>query len=62
VGVFCAANDERLIIASDVPKSAIRHLEGALDATPVVTHLAHSTVVGSLIAMNSKFNYRQSRF
>ncbi len=54
VGVFCAANDERLIIASDVPKSAIRHLEGALDATPVVTHVAHSTVVGSLIAMNSK--------
>jgi len=54
VGVFCAANDERLIIASDVPKSAIRHLEGALEATPVVTHVAHSTVVGSLIAMNSK--------
>ena len=54
VGVFCAANDERLIVAPDVPKSAIRHMEGALEATPVVTLIAHSTVVGSLLALNSK--------
>jgi translation initiation factor 6 len=54
VGVFCAANDERCIVASDVPKSAIRHIEGALDVSAVVTHVAHSTVVGSLVAMNSK--------
>ena len=54
VGVFCAANDERLIVAPDVPKSAIRHLEGALEAPAAVTHVGHSTVVGSLLAMNSK--------
>ena len=54
VGVFCAANDERLIVASDVPKSAVRHLEGALEATAAVTHVGHATVFGSLLAMNSK--------
>ena len=54
VGVFCAANDELLIVAPDVPKSAIRHIEGALEAHPIVTHVGHSTVVGALLAMNSK--------
>jgi len=54
VGVFCAANDERFVVAQDVPKSAIRHIEGALDARSIVTHVGHSTVVGSLLALNSK--------
>ena len=54
VGVFCAANDEILVVAPDVPKSAIKHIEGALEAQPIVTSVAHSTVVGSLLAMNSK--------
>jgi translation initiation factor 6 len=53
VGVFCAANDETLVVAPDVPKSAIKHIEGALEARPVVTSVGHSTVVGSLLAMNS---------
>ncbi|MCI4371684.1 MAG: translation initiation factor IF-6 [Thermoplasmata archaeon] len=43
-----------LITARDVPKSAIRHLEGALETKTVVTNVGHSTVVGSLLAMNSK--------
>ena len=54
IGVFCAANDELLIVAPDVPKSAIRHIVGALDTTPIVTSVGHSTVVGSLLALNSK--------
>lgn len=54
VGVFCAANDEVVVVAPDVPKSAVRHIEGALDARAVVTRIGHSTVVGSLLAMNSK--------
>ena len=54
VGVFCAANDELFVVARDVPKSAIKHIEGALEAQPIVTSVAHSTVVGSLLAMNSK--------
>lgn len=54
VGVFCAANDELAVVAPDVPKSAVRHIEGALEARAVVTRIGHSTVVGSLLAMNSK--------
>ncbi len=54
IGVFCAANDELLLVAPDVPKSAIRHMDEALQTTHVVTSVAHSTVVGSLVAMNSK--------
>src|SRR5437879_7283050 len=54
IGVFCAANDELLIVARDVPKSAVRHIGGALETSPIVASVGHSTVVGSLIAMNSK--------
>src|SRR5207249_3835089 len=54
IGVFCAANDELLIAAPDVPKSAIRHIGGALETSPIVTSVGHSTVVGSLLALNSK--------
>jgi len=54
VGVFCAANDELLIVAPDVPKSGVRHIVGALETKPIVTRIGHSTVVGSLVAMNSK--------
>jgi len=54
VGVFCAANDELLVVAPDVPRSAVRHIVGALETHPVVTRIGHSTVVGSLVAMNSK--------
>ncbi len=54
VGVFCAANDERLIVARGLPKSAIKHMDEALETTHVATSVGHSTVVGSLLAMNSK--------
>src|SRR5438445_234238 len=54
IGVFCAANDELLIVAPDVPKSATRHIVGALETSPIVTSVGHSTVVGSLLALNSK--------
>jgi translation initiation factor 6 len=54
VGVFCAASDEVVVVAPDVPKSAIRHIEGALETRAVVTRVGHSTVVGSLLAMNSR--------
>src|SRR2546426_9976511 len=54
IGVFCAANDELLIVARDVPKSAVRHIGGALGTSPLVTSVGHSTGVGSLLALNSK--------
>lgn len=54
IGVFCAANDELLIVAPDVPKAAIKRMDEALDTSHIVTTVAHSTVLGSLVAMNSK--------
>ncbi|HKW43233.1 MAG TPA: translation initiation factor IF-6 [Thermoplasmata archaeon] len=54
VGVFCAANDELLIVARDVPKAAVKHMAEALEASPITTNIGHSTVVGSLLALNSK--------
>src|SRR2546427_8455107 len=54
IGVFCAANDELLIVARDVPKSAIRHIGGGLETSAIVTSVGHSTVGGSLLALTSK--------
>ena len=54
VGVFCAANDEILIVARDVPRAAVKHVADALEASPIATNVGHSTVVGSLLALNSK--------
>src|SRR3989442_5156061 len=42
------------MVARDVPKSAVRHIGGALETSPIVTSVGHSTVVGSLLALNSK--------
>src|SRR5437879_11943257 len=53
IGVFCAANDEMLIVARDVPKSASRHIGGALETSPIVASVGHSTVVGWLLALHS---------
>src|SRR3989441_6021702 len=54
IGVFCAANDELLIVARDVPKSAIRHIGGAPWASAIVTGVRRSTVVGAPLALHSK--------
>lgn len=54
IGVFCAANDDLLIALPYLPKSALRHFTEALRTSVVQTHIAHSTVVGRLVAMNSK--------
>lgn len=53
IGVFCAANDELLVTARNVPKPAAKHIAEALGTGIVATNVAHSTVVGSLVAMNS---------
>jgi len=54
VGVFCAANDELLVVPPGLPRAAIKHLDEALETRHVVTLIGHSTVIGSLLAMNSK--------
>ncbi|HEY7588356.1 MAG TPA: translation initiation factor IF-6 [Thermoplasmata archaeon] len=53
VGVFCAANEEILITDPHVPRSAVRHISEALGAHALATSVAHSTIIGSLVAMNS---------
>ncbi len=53
IGVFCAANDDLLLHARPVPRSAVKHISESLEVRPVSTNVAHSTVVGSLVAMNS---------
>lgn len=53
IGVFCAANDELLVHARYVPKADVKHIAEALDVRSVGTSVAHSTVVGCLVALNS---------
>ncbi|HKZ99348.1 MAG TPA: translation initiation factor IF-6 [Thermoplasmata archaeon] len=53
VGVFCAANDDVLIAPPSLPKAAVRHFTEALRTRIVQTHVAHSTVIGRLVAMNA---------
>ncbi len=53
IGVFCAANDEMLLHARPVPRPDVKSLSEALDVRAVGTNVAHSTVVGSLVALNS---------
>lgn len=53
IGVFCAANENLLLLESSVPKPAVKHIADALEARAVQTSVAGSTVIGSLVAMNS---------
>ncbi len=53
IGVFCAANEDLLLLDRAVPKPAVHSIAEALDARPVQTTIAHSAVIGSLVSMNS---------
>jgi translation initiation factor 6 len=53
IGVFCASNEDLLLLDRAVPKPAVRTIAEALDARAVQTTIAHSSVIGSLVAMNS---------
>lgn len=53
IGVFCAANDRVLLVHPNVPKPVVRQMGEALSADVVVTSVMKSTVLGSLVAMNS---------
>ncbi len=53
IGVFCAANEDLLLLDPGVPKPAVRSIAEALGARAVQTSIAHSAVIGSLVAMNS---------
>ncbi len=53
IGVFCAANEELLLLDRGVPKPAVRNIAEALGTRAIQTTIAHSAVIGSLVAMNS---------
>lgn len=53
IGVFCAANDSRLILEPQVPKASVRRISEALGVPAIPTSVGRSSVVGSLLAMNS---------
>lgn len=53
IGVFCAANEELILLEPAVPKYAVHSIAEALEARAVQTTIAHSAVIGSLVAMNS---------
>ena len=53
IGVFCAANEELLLLDRAVPRSAVRFISEALEVRAIQTNVAHSSVIGSLVAMNS---------
>ena len=53
IGVFCAANEELLLLDPATPKNAVRSIGEALEVRAIPTTVAGSTVIGSLVAMNS---------
>ena len=53
IGVFCAANEELVLLDRAVPKGAVRSIGEALEVRAIQTTVAHSYVIGSLVAMNS---------
>jgi len=53
VGVFCATNEGLLLVPRQFPKSAVRQMSEALGTNVALTTVAHSSVLGSLVAMNS---------
>ncbi|HYM39647.1 MAG TPA: translation initiation factor IF-6 [Thermoplasmata archaeon] len=53
IGVFCAASEDLLLLDPATPKPAVHSIGEALGVRPIPTTVAGSTVVGSLVAMNS---------
>jgi len=54
VGVYSAANENLAIISPDASEDYVRDVEEALGVSSILTTVAGSFVVGSLVAMNSR--------
>ncbi len=54
VGVFCATGEDLSLVSPEVGPKAMREIVAALDTRVVRTTIAGSTVIGSLVAMNSR--------
>ena len=53
IGVFAVANESLAFVASDAPADFVKKIEEALGVKTVLTTMAGSYVVGSLVVMNS---------
>ena len=53
LGVFCAVNEDIALIAEPVAEQVVEDLKEVLGVDVILTTIAGSTVVGSLVAMNS---------
>lgn len=53
VGVYCAASEDFAIVSDMTDPKAVRELAQTLGVEVIVTVVAGSTIVGSLVAMNS---------
>jgi len=53
IGVYSAANENLAIISPDASESYVKDVEEALGVSSILTAVAGSFVVGSLVAMNS---------
>jgi translation initiation factor 6 len=54
IGVYCSASDRLAVVPGAVEESTIEELRDALQVDVVTTYIAGSTVIGSLLAMNSQ--------
>ncbi len=54
VGVYCRANEDYAFIQQGLPKKIIKTIETVLEVKAVEFLVANSTILGSLIAVNSK--------
>jgi translation initiation factor 6 len=54
IGIFCAANDEFVIVPKLIKKASIRRIEKAMEVDVVTTTIGGSTVIGALLVLNSK--------
>lgn len=53
LGVYCSANEEFAILPEGADRSFVKDVEQVLKVEVVKTYIAGSTLVGSLVAMNS---------
>ncbi len=53
VGVYCTSSDNLLVISPTIPRRAVQRMSEALDIEAVRTNVGGSTVVGSLLRLNS---------
>ncbi len=53
IGVFCATNDEILVVPLNTPKKVVRDMEAVLGVRALQSTIGGSTVIGALMTLNS---------